>query len=94
MLQVKYSFPYSDLDYSSEEEIGQSGNALEFGHTLEAQIQGQIRAGFVIAGLYEDTYGGQKALGQYTHTVLSQQRQSGLPEDDFNAKAHGPLLAG
>jgi hypothetical protein len=29
--------------------------ALEFGHTLEAQIGGQISAGFVITGLYEDS---------------------------------------
>jgi len=71
VLQVKHSIPYSELDYSSEEEILRSGIALEFGHTLEAQIQGQIRTGFVIAGFYEDTFGGQKLLDRYTASFIA-----------------------
>ena len=30
---------------------------LEFGHSLEAQIGGQIQAGFLICGFYEDSFG-------------------------------------
>ena len=30
--------------------------ALEFSHSLDDQIGGQIDAGFVIAGLYEDSW--------------------------------------
>ncbi|UKS27941.1 class I SAM-dependent methyltransferase [Paenibacillus sp. HWE-109] len=71
ILQVKHSIPYSELDYSSEEEIMRSGIALEFGHTLEAQVQGQIRAGFIIAGFYEDTFGGKKLLDQYTSSFIA-----------------------
>jgi hypothetical protein len=33
-----------------------AGEALEFGHSLDAQIGGQIAAGFVIAGFYEDRW--------------------------------------
>ncbi|MEA3339922.1 MAG: SAM-dependent methyltransferase, partial [Chloroflexota bacterium] len=32
----------------------EGGEFLEFSHTLEDQIGGQIDAGFLIAGLYED----------------------------------------
>ena len=32
------------------------GDPLEFSHTLEDQIGGQIDAGFVIAGFYEDRH--------------------------------------
>jgi hypothetical protein len=32
------------------------GHALQFSHSLEAQIGGQVEAGFTIAGLYEDDW--------------------------------------
>jgi len=56
-LEVKYSLPYSDLDSLSEADLQQyveKGYPLEFGHTLEDQIGGQIEAGFVLTGFYED----------------------------------------
>ncbi|MGG4342207.1 class I SAM-dependent methyltransferase [Paenibacillus lautus] len=70
-LQVKHTLPYSELDYASEEEIVRSGVALEFGHTLEQQIQGQIQSGFLIAGLYEDSFGGQKLLDRYANSFIA-----------------------
>ncbi|MGC5325191.1 class I SAM-dependent methyltransferase [Brevibacillus sp. SYSU BS000544] len=70
-LQVKHSIPYSELDYSTEEEIVKNGIALEYGHTLEQQIQGQIDAGFVITGFYEDTFGGKKLLDRYTSSFVA-----------------------
>lgn len=57
-LQVKYKLPYDDAQRHTEEEIQQllaNGEALEFSHTLDTLIGGQIAAGFVIAGFYEDT---------------------------------------
>lgn len=71
VLQVKHSIPYSELDYSTEEEIAKNGIPLEFGHTLEQQLQGQIDAGFVIAGFYEDTFGGEKLLDRYTNSFIA-----------------------
>lgn len=59
ILQVRYSLPFSDLTSLSHEKranITQTGVAFEFGHTLEDQIGGQIEAGFVIGGLYEDDW--------------------------------------
>jgi SAM-dependent methyltransferase len=55
--EVVYSIPYSDLS-SQDEAIRkrriEEGQALEFGHTLEDQIGGQLEAGFVLTGFYED----------------------------------------
>ena len=57
ILQVKYALPYSDLTSPSTEETQrymETGAPLEFSHTLEDQIGGQLDAGFVLTGLYED----------------------------------------
>jgi len=66
IFQLRHTLPYSDLTSTSQEELESliaSGQALVFGHTLEDQIQGQISAGFLIAGFYEDISG--TALDQY-----------------------------
>lgn len=57
ILQVKYALPYSDLTSPSAEETRryiETGTPLEFSHTLEDQIGGQLDAGFVLTDLYED----------------------------------------
>jgi SAM-dependent methyltransferase len=56
-LTVRYKIPYSDLDAFNEDELHEyidEGTPLEFGHTLTDQIAGQIEAGLVITGFYED----------------------------------------
>ena len=62
IFQLRYPLPYSDLTSISEQErikrYGGDG-PLEFGHTLEDQIGGQIDAGFHLIGLYEDTWPGE-----------------------------------
>jgi len=60
VLQVVHALPYADPVSLSEDEkarYAREGAPFEFSHTLEDQIGGQIDAGFVIAGLYEDRYG-------------------------------------
>jgi SAM-dependent methyltransferase len=57
VLEVKHQLPYSDFEYLSAEEkqrFSDEGRALEFSHSLDDQIGGQIEAGFVISGFYED----------------------------------------
>lgn len=57
IMQMKYPIPYSDLDHPDDPEVQQlraAGNPLSFGHTLEAQLGGQLAAGFALVGLYED----------------------------------------
>jgi SAM-dependent methyltransferase len=75
ILQVKYKLPYSDVDSLPEEERRQymeAGDPLEFSHTLEDQIGGQLDAGFVITGFYEDGYGEEERnlLAEYMPTFL------------------------
>lgn len=56
-LIVRHAVPYSDLTSISEEERRRwidAGQPLEFGHTLEDQIAGQLECGFVLTGFYED----------------------------------------
>jgi SAM-dependent methyltransferase len=56
-LEVKHALPYSDVERLAEDEkrrYREERIPLEFGHTLTDQIGGQIAAGFVITGFYED----------------------------------------
>jgi SAM-dependent methyltransferase len=56
ILQVKYRLPYSDDDLPEAERkkrIGE-GQPFEFSHTLQEQIGGQLEAGFVMTGFFED----------------------------------------
>jgi len=55
-LEVRVPLPYSDLEHANELRRAElaAGDALEFSHTLDAQIGGQIAAGLAITGFYED----------------------------------------
>lgn len=56
-LKVRHALPYSDLkslSFSKRKAYLQAGWPLEFGHTLEAQIGGQLQAGFRMTGFFED----------------------------------------
>ena len=74
-LKVKYSLPYSDLkDLEAEKKsnIIKQGIALEFGHTLEQQIGGQLNAGFIISELYEDYWDDESTpLNKYMPTSIA-----------------------
>jgi len=54
---VRYKIPYSDIEQLPENELQEKIRnkvPLEFGHSLDSQIGGQIKAGFSINGFYED----------------------------------------
>jgi len=58
-LNITNKIPYSDIDSLTSEQKAiyiNEGFPIEFGHTLEDQIGGQIEAGFVIDGFYEDKH--------------------------------------
>ena len=58
-LKVRFKLPYSDIASITEEERRRThgpGTPLEFSHTLEDQIGGQLDAGFVLTGFYEDRH--------------------------------------
>lgn len=57
--QIVNKIPYADLEQLTSEEKAEfikNGYPFEFGHTLEDQIGGQIEAGFLISGFFEDRY--------------------------------------
>lgn len=61
-LTVRHRLPYAEpdsLDPPAREAWQQSGRAAEFSHSLEAQIGGQLAAGFQLVGLYEDHWNDQ-----------------------------------
>ena len=67
VLEVRNKLPYSDLTHLTPEELQRYKDdlqPLEFGHTLEDQIGGQLDAGFVLTGFYEDVWPGQ-ILSEY-----------------------------
>ena len=54
---VRHHIPYSDLTSLTDDErrrYTDKKEALNFGHTLADQIGGQLEAGFVLTGFYED----------------------------------------
>jgi SAM-dependent methyltransferase len=76
ILQVKYALPYSDLTSLTAEERQrhiETGTPLEFSHTLEDQIGGQLEAGFLLTGFYEDAYGEEEndPLTSYMPTFIA-----------------------
>ncbi len=76
VLQVKYKLPYSDLESRTEAEkqyLFAKGEPIEFGHTLEDQIGGQVDVGFILTGLYEDHNPPEDhdLLNKYTDTYIA-----------------------
>lgn len=72
-LEVKYTLPYSDLTSLTEEErtrLLPHGEPLEFSHTLEDQIGGQLDAGFYLTGLEEDRHT-ELRIAQYMPTYIA-----------------------
>jgi SAM-dependent methyltransferase len=58
-LKVRHTLPYSDVADMPKDELQRrmdAGEPLEFSHSLEDQIGGQLDAGFVITGFYEDRH--------------------------------------
>lgn len=59
-LVVRHTLPYADpIDASPRRRLAlEAGEPAEFGHTLEAQIGGQLAAGLHLVDMYEDRYPG------------------------------------
>lgn len=55
---IRYSLPFDPLkDPALMEQLRESDSGVQFSHTLEEQIRGQLQAGFRLLDLYEDTNG-------------------------------------
>ncbi len=64
--QVRYRLPFDARQLSEEDLVREFGpdSPLEFSHSLEDQIGGQLEAGFLLTALYEDTFK-EYPLGDY-----------------------------
>ena len=74
ILQIGNKMPYSDLEQLKKEKLKElidNKEPLEFVHTLTQQIGGQIAAGFLIAGFFEDSWGGRELLDKYTDCFIA-----------------------
>ena len=75
ILKVRHRLPYADVESLSEDELSEMNakhEAIEWSHTLDEQIGGQIAAGFVIAGFYEDWWTDEaRLLNKYAPTFIA-----------------------
>src|SRR5215469_7939995 len=74
-LELRYRIPYSDLSDLAHADLHhkilEPGYPLEFAHTLDDQIGGQLDAGFLLTGIYEDHFGDDDALSRYIDTFMA-----------------------
>ena len=74
---VRHRLPYSELtDITPEERQAfmDKSEPLMFGHTLDEQIGGQLEAGFVLLGMFEDS-DPDNALSQHMPTYIATRAQ-------------------
>ena len=56
--EVKYTLPFDPLSNPEQmKDLQDTDSGVQYSHTLEEQLGGQLKAGFVLADLYEDTNG-------------------------------------
>jgi len=76
-LEVRFAVPYSDTRDLGDADLHRLVLApvhpLEFGHSLADQIGGQLDAGFVLAGFYEDRYADANGdrISRYMDTFIA-----------------------
>ena len=70
-LEVHFKLPFDSRQLSDEERSYEFGDdtPLEFSHSLADQIGGQLEAGFLLAGFYEDTQ--NSILGEYMPAYIA-----------------------
>jgi SAM-dependent methyltransferase len=74
-LEVRHRLPYADVEFMAADEVERrigTGEAMTWSHSLEAQIGGQLEAGFLLAGLYEDDWDNEATvLNGYMPTSIA-----------------------
>ena len=71
---LKYAAPYSDMTSIAQEELARYTNYLapiEFGHTLEQQLAGQMANGIALVDLFEDSWGGSQPIDKYFNSFVA-----------------------
>lgn len=75
LLKPRYKLPYSDISHLESSVLDQKKNNKDpfiFGHTLSDQISGQLEAGFLLSGFYEDEHPSPRFLiEKYMNTMIA-----------------------
>ncbi|MDF1645472.1 MAG: class I SAM-dependent methyltransferase [Legionellaceae bacterium] len=75
LLKPLYTLPYADIDALEQNILNQkieNQEAFVFGHTLSSQINGQLEAGFLLAGFDEDSHPSPRFLiEKYMKTMIA-----------------------
>ena len=70
-LTVTNKLPYNPLkDNNQLKKLKKNDNGIQFSHTLEEQIGGQLNAGFILQDIYED-YNASGLLKEYAPTFIA-----------------------
>lgn len=74
IVQMKYKIPYSDAtSITAEERLRFFGphEPINYGHTLNDQIGGQLKAGFSLIGFYEDRWDNSAPINNYIDCFIA-----------------------
>lgn len=73
VFQLRFTMPHSDLKVSDAERAEWFGAdaPIEFVHSLDDQLGGQLDAGFLIAGFYEDDWGGGEPIDRFIKSFIA-----------------------
>jgi SAM-dependent methyltransferase len=70
-LEVANKLPYNPLKNRDQlKKLEENDNGIQFSHTLEEQIGGQLKAGFILNDIYED-YNDSGLLKEYVPTFIA-----------------------
>jgi hypothetical protein len=70
-LVVSNKLPYNPLqDKSQYKKLKDKKDGIQFSHTLDKQIGGQLKAGFILKDIYED-YNDSGLLREYIPTYIA-----------------------
>ena len=73
VFQLKFQMPHSDLKVSEADRAEWFGAdaPIELVHSLDDQLGGQLDAGFLIAGFYEDNWGGDEPIDRFIKSFIA-----------------------
>jgi SAM-dependent methyltransferase len=70
-LEITNKLPFNPLKNKDQlKRLGENDNGIQFSHTLEEQIGGQLKSGFILKDLYED-YDNGGLLKEYIPTYIA-----------------------
>lgn len=73
---IHYSLPFDPLQNQEQyEDCVKHDDGFQFSHTIEEQIGGQLEAGFILKGIYQDTMVQDFCMRRMCQLFM-QQRQS------------------